>query len=51
MPVGSRAEGLTVWSALQRYRSATWRVASANGRKAAAFTLRMTARVLKPNGR
>ena len=40
---------LTVWVALQLYWSATWRGASANGRKAAAFTLRTTARVLKPN--
>lgn len=47
--VGSRAEGLTVWSALQLYRSATWRGASANGRKSAALTLRTTARLLKPN--
>jgi integrase len=42
-------ENLTVWAALQMYRSATWRGASANGRKAAVFTLRTTARVLKPN--
>ena len=47
--VGSRAEGLTVWSALQFYRTATWRGASANGRKAACLTLRSTARLLKPN--
>ena len=47
--VGSPAEGLTVWSALQMYRTATWRGASANGRKAACLTLRATARVLKPN--
>ena len=40
---------LTVWDALLRYRSATWRGASANGRKTAAFTLRAVARVLKPN--
>ena len=39
----------TVWSALLLYRSATWRGASANGRKAASFTLRTTARLLKPN--
>ena len=32
-----------------RYRSATWRGASAYGRKTAAFTLRAVARVLKPN--
>ena len=42
-------ENLTVWAALQLYRSATWRGASANGRKAASFTLRTTARVLTPN--
>jgi integrase len=42
-------ENLTVWAALQLYRSATWRGASANGRKSASFTLRTTARVLKPN--
>ena len=46
--VSSPAEGLTAWSALQLYRSATWRGASANGRKAAALTLRTTARLLKP---
>ncbi len=39
----------TVWFALLLYRAATWRGASANGRKAAAFTLRATARMLKPN--
>ena len=47
--IGSPAEGLTVWSALQLYRTATWRGASANGRKAACLTLRATARVLKAN--
>ena len=47
--VGSPAGGLTVWSALQLYRTATWRGASANGRKAACLTLRTTARVLKLN--
>ena len=47
--VGSSPEGLTVWSALQLYRTATWRGASANGRKAACLTLRATARVLKAN--
>ena len=47
--ISSLAEGLTVWSALQLYRSATWRGASTNGRKAAALTLRTTARLLKLN--
>lgn len=40
---GAATGKLTVWSARQRYRSATWRGASANGREAAAFTLRTTA--------
>ena len=43
------AAGLTVWSGLRLYRTATWRGASANGRKAACLTLRATARVLKAN--
>ena len=47
--VAAMAGNHTVWSALLLYRSATWRGASANGRKAASFTLRTTARVLKPN--
>ena len=40
--VGSVAEGLTVWSALQQYRTATWRGASAKGRKAATEGRRWT---------
>lgn len=47
--IGAATANLTVWSALLRYRAATWRGASGNGRKSAAFTLRAAARVLKPN--
>ena len=36
---------VTMWDGLQQYRSATWRTASANGRKTHAYVLRAMARV------
>lgn len=37
---------VTIWDGLQRYRAATWRTASANGRKTHAYVLRAMARVM-----
>ncbi len=45
------ADVVTVWDGLLQYRSATWRGASANGRKIAVYALRAMARLTEPRSR
>jgi len=45
VPEEPQGPSVTMWDALQMYRSATWRTASANGRKTHAYVLRAMARV------